>query len=79
MKTARGVIARRGVVAVVGACAAKLRICCEASAADATPGLSMGSAVGALVSDVCAGLSVGCAVGAFAAAGGMGVVAAKHV
>ena len=46
-----GVITR-GEVAVVGALAAELNICCEASAANAMPGLSMRSAVGALVTDV---------------------------
>lgn len=58
----------------------RIERCCGASVANAMPGLSMGSAVGALATDVCVGLSVSCAVGTFAAAEGTGVVAAKkHV
>lgn len=50
------------------------------SPADAVPGLSTGSAVGALVADACTCLSVSCAIGAFAAVGDTGVVFhKKHV
>ena len=49
------------------------------ASADALPGLSTYSAVGALVAHAVAGLSVSCAVGALAAAGGTGVVWRKKL
>lgn len=62
-----------------GDSAAEMHICCGALAADAMPGLSMDSVVGKAGTDICAGISVSCAVEAFAAAGGIGVVAAENM